>query len=464
MKRIFFLISIAALLMCNGCVAPEESTANTEIDETEQSTIDSEYRILDTDLLGTAFLEASGSELLEMGINEYLSRNTSSEGVFTISDEDADSNFPAELIETTELFLSNFCNGDTEKLETAYEELVNTFGAAEYAMNIEELCLLFPKLTETEEKPANLEEAYARLPEIYLVPQNLINIFHISGSDGKEQYVFAYGRGGSNGAVCVSVQDYIDGEFVLVSEFETLNEGIGRVIKYEDAYYYTYLYCNYNLKEYDGVRLHKLDSQPETDNLLIRYLPKKYTYRRLYFNGNAASEIREGIEEYLEKTGTELMTAKYLDCGTGTVEEYYGDERETDKALETWQPLYMADIANCGLPVYMSKSEYEPSNMSMAEYLKIGFYYYDSQEDALVKLENLSMEEYEPGIRLMQLWVKELEDGIYTFRIYHVSDYSYLLNVARLDEDRVTYVATYVLLPEKEFVLTEGEIFNSDWW
>ena len=75
------------------------------------------------------------------------------------------------------------------------------------------------------------------------------------------------------------------------------------------------------------------------------------------------------------------------------------------KVLETGEAVYMADIANCGLPIYMSKSEYEPSNMSTAEYLKIRFYYFNPEEDVFVKMENLSMEEYEPGIRLMLVFI-----------------------------------------------------------
>ena len=145
------------------------------------------------------------------------------------------------------------------------------------------------------------------------------------------------------------------------------------------------------MKEYDGVRLHKLDSQPETQNLLIRYLPKEYTRRQLYFNANATSEIGESIEDYLEKTGAEFMTAQYLDYGKGTVDEYYGDEEKAEKVLETGEAVYMADIANCGLPIYMSKSEYAPSNMSTAEYLKIRFYYFNPEEDVFVKMENLSI-------------------------------------------------------------------------
>lgn len=228
MKRIFFLILISALLMCNGCNIFKENIISTEIDKTEQDTTDSKYQTLDTDLLDREFLEVGGIELLELGMNEYLSRYTSSEGTFTISGADVTNDFPEELVTMTEILLHDSCNGDREELEKAYEKLANTFGAVKYSMNIEELYLLFPKLLDVEEQPANLEDVYRMLPEIYLVPQHLINIFRISGSNGQEQYIFEYGTGGSNGGVCVSVNDYIDGEFVLVSKFETQNEGIHR--------------------------------------------------------------------------------------------------------------------------------------------------------------------------------------------------------------------------------------------
>lgn len=122
MKKIFFLILISALLMCNGCNISEENITNTEIEEKEQNTIDSKYQILDTELLDREFLEVAGIELLELGMNEYLSRYTSSEGAFTISGADANSDFAEELITMTEILLHDSCNGDREELEKAYEE------------------------------------------------------------------------------------------------------------------------------------------------------------------------------------------------------------------------------------------------------------------------------------------------------------------------------------------------------
>ena len=100
MKRIFFLILISALLMCNGCNIFKENIISTEIDKTEQDTTDSKYQTLDTDLLDREFLEVGGIELLELGMNEYLSRYTSSEGTFTISGADVTNDFPEELVAT----------------------------------------------------------------------------------------------------------------------------------------------------------------------------------------------------------------------------------------------------------------------------------------------------------------------------------------------------------------------------
>ena len=56
MKKIFFPILIIALSMCSGCNISEDNITSTEIDETEQNTIESKYEILDTDLLNREFL------------------------------------------------------------------------------------------------------------------------------------------------------------------------------------------------------------------------------------------------------------------------------------------------------------------------------------------------------------------------------------------------------------------------
>ncbi len=60
---------------------------------------------------------------------------------------------------------------------------------------------------------------------------------------------------------------------------------------------------------------------------------------------------------------------------------------------------------------------------------------------------------------LVQMWFKEMEGKVYTFCLYHVSDYNYMLNVVLLEGNKVNRVRTDILSPQRHFVLTEGEKF-----
>lgn len=79
----------------------------------------------------------------------------------------------------------------------------------------------------------------------------------------------------------------------------------------------------------------------------------------------------------------------------------------------------------------------------------------------MTELEQLSEDGGASGIKLVQMWFKEFNEKVYTFRIYHICDYNYMMNVVLLDKDKVNQVGTYVLLPQRGFVLTEGEVFTT---
>ena len=65
------------------------------------------------------------------------------------------------------------------------------------------------------------------------------------------------------------------------------------------------------------------------------------------------------------------------------------------------------------------------------------------------------------GIRLVQMWFQKIDGKVYTFRMYHVSGYNYMLNVMLLEQDKATQVKAYLLSPQREFVVTEGEVFTT---
>ena len=77
-----------------------------------------------------------------------------------------------------------------------------------------------------------------------------------------------------------------------------------------------------------------------------------------------------------------------------------------------------------------------------------------------MELENMEIYPSVPDwdkVKLVQMWFKEMEGKVYTFCLYHVSDYNYMLNVVRLEGNEVNRIRTDILSPRRHFVLTEGE-------
>lgn len=85
------------------------------------------------------------------------------------------------------------------------------------------------------------------------------------------------------------------------------------------------------------------------------------------------------------------------------------------------------------------------------------------ENNTMVELDNMKIGEYIPSDSdpiLVQMWFKESKDKVYTFCLYYVCDYNYALNVLLMEGDEVSRIRTDLIVPKREFVLTEGEIFH----
>lgn len=122
-----------------------------------------------------------------------------------------------------------------------------------------------------------------------------------------------------------------------------------------------------------------------------------------------------------------------------------------------YAPIYRMDIANMGLPVYMEKHMHVGDTIHSREYMEMKFYLYVEKTGFVAELEGLGTGESD----LMQIWFKEIGGKVYTFRIYHVCDYNYILDIICLEQDKVTPIGRYMIAPKRKFVVTEGEIFTT---
>lgn len=61
------------------------------------------------------------------------------------------------------------------------------------------------------------------------------------------------------------------------------------------------------------------------------------------------------------------------------------------------------------------------------------------------------------GGLLVQLWFKEIEGKIYTFRLLLNNGYNYVLNVSLIEGIGITQVQSYIIVPKKEFQIQSVE-------
>ncbi|MDL2301742.1 hypothetical protein LJC58_05230 [Lachnospiraceae bacterium OttesenSCG-928-D06] len=464
MKRKMFVVMLIMTMLC-ACNSTEVSQKETVIlsESTDIEILEEinqfDYNIYDNQALNIGSIELF-SDITETNIYNYSEQV---KGAYTPRFVE-DGIIPAHLLSILEEALYNTTNISTRNfmddiLNSPYFDTLRSLGADEYLLNLEEVYQLFPEVYEHEEEIENIDQSYRFIDN----RENCLAIFHLSEGDSNEKlYVFTYRSGGSNGVNSVSITKENNGEFVDLCEFETQNNGYGRVIKYEESFYYVFLEYNYNLKNYDGIRIHKLGNDADTENILIKYLPEKYIWKNIFEN---QIESRENINSYIESIRETISSEQYIE--SGNVEEvqlFWGDEKlDTSFPLaDEYNQYHNIDLTNSDTPIYIRKSDYVPSNYQGTWHLRTKFYIYDIQTDAIVELEKLEIGEQLPlKNELVQMWFKVIDDRVFTFTIYHISDYNYMLNVLLIEGGEITVIRTDIFSPQRKFVLTGGNVFRS---
>lgn len=371
--------------------------------------------------------------------------------------------FSKDFIKLMEEALFNSCNYSSrnlmqEILRNVYFNTIESLGADNYKPNLEELYQLFPDLNEHKDEISNIYEAFQLIDYI----QDCNGIFYTGDEVSSEDYyVFTYASGGSNGVNYVLIAKKKDDDFVKVCEFQTQNYGYASVTRFGDSFYYIFLEYNYNLKNYDGIRIHKLGANAETQNILIKYIPEKYIWKKIYDSKIYSSS---DINDYIESIKNVISSSQYLDSGQHESAQFYGDEAEADyfPLANEFNQYYKIDFANTDTPVYIRKSNFVPSNYRSTWHLRAKFYIYEPQSDTVLELERLELGKELPfENELVQMWFKEIDSKVFTFTVHHISDYNYMFNVLLIEDGKIEVVRTDIISPQREFVLKEGEIFRA---
>ena len=262
--------------------------ANTEMAEYVRIEYETVYDTLNTKELREALFKAPVDDVTVQ--NEHAFEELPYEGEM----------FPPELIGQMEKALYSICGFDGMNIpdDNEYFDLLKELGSETYEVSVE-----------------TAEEIFSDPDEILSKPEELrycAGAFHFKSDEGREYYLFCYDSGGSYGLYSVYLDEYINGETISRARFETQNRGFGKVISYENEFYYVFLQYNYNLKFFDGIRLHKLGSNADTENILIRYVPEEFEWRNLEQNPDVSSEE---LDDYVEEVKESIVSGQYLEVG-----------------------------------------------------------------------------------------------------------------------------------------------------
>ncbi len=310
---------------------------------------------------------------------------------------DTDSAFPRGLIIEVEKILyqsldedmNRYIDSQNEDYTSLYMEVTNQMGAEKYSLELEDMVRHFPQLADRD--IGTRWEAYRTV----MKDENVIEMFHMPSEGGENNYLCVRSYGGSNGACFVQVLRWTGEELQALHDFDMQNSGWARVIFYEGVYYYIFLQYNYDLKNYDGIRLHRLDRMPQEETLLIRYLPYEYVWEMLYENRDD-EEICLMLEDYLGGIREELSSPRYLEQGRdGGGYVFMGDEKKADcpgnwetgvTDIGTW---YQADFTNTDIPILFRRTSFEPSSTSNVHHLRTYFFYENEKTGQSIELEEM---------------------------------------------------------------------------
>ena len=381
-----------------------------------------------------------------------------------VSVEIHDSIFPESFIEIIKDTLYNSTNYNAHKIfdlgvsENAYFDMLRTLGSEYFELDIDDLLYLFPELYNYKSEFIFIFDGEERINMSWVYnfirgSRNLVNMFRINTAE-TEYYVFARTEG-SAGIVQIELTKLVEGSFYLISTFEKQNNGFGAVVEYGEFYYYVFLKNNYSTKYFDGIRVHRLVPSAQYENILIRYLPTQFTWRNVYNIGNY------NLNEYVESIKNIVTSDRYIERGSAPwgVDTIVGDETITEHDLPG--KFFEIDFANTGIPVLFEKSTFTPSNLRTFWHLRYRFHLYDTINSDLIILDNLQVYSHPmTDHNLVQLWFRYIDGEVYTFRIFHVSDYNFVLSVILIRGDEILQIRNDMFSPEREFVLVEGEVPN----
>ena len=271
--------------------------------------------------------------------------------------------------------------------------------------------------------------------------------------DHNTYYLEVTDSGGSAKFVNIDIAKESEGELTFVDYWDGLDIG-AKVIKYKGTLYFIEGSYNYYSKYTDTINIYKLVPEEMKEYLSINLYPFQFEWEEIY---NNHQPYEKSISAYVDSITSDLMDKSPID---DNIQVYLGDETsqfDEDKKLRLKSvggsdyDYYEIDFNNDGEPEYIERRHWFPSNYTT---LYLRNYLYKFTKDRTIAI-NGDFERKDST--LVQLWFKEIEGKVFTFRLFLRDGYNYCLNVSLVENTNVTQVLSYLIAPKKEFIISTQE-------
>jgi len=263
----------------------------------------------------------------------------------------------------------------------------------------------------------------------------------------KTYYLLVVDSGGSAGFMYISLYEEKEATLLRIGGFISMDPS-ARVFSFNNQMYYLERSCDYNFKCIDRVCITKLSSGIPRDFVVIQLVPEQYLWESIYSNETLNTAT---ITDYVGSIKDELMSKSSVGSD---IEVFIGDENDvfdSDKLLRlgsvegfysNYNRFFEIDFDNNGVNEYIDKAFWFPSNRLRLSLICNTYQFSDNQ------IASTSRSFEKQGFSLIQLWFKKIDGKVFTFKLYLVYGYNYVLNVSLIEGDSVTQVQSYIIVPE----------------
>lgn len=262
-------------------------------------------------------------------------------------------------------------------------------------------------------------------------------------------YITVSDSGGTARFVDIVIYKESKGKLIVLNDWVSLDLD-ARVIEYNDELYLIESSYNFYSKYTDTINIYKLVPDQIKDYVSITLKPDSFEWKEIYNNQQL---YEKSISSYVDSIKDDLMAKSPID---DNIKVYVGDETnkyDEDKKLRIMSvaedeyyesyDYYEIDFNNDGETEYFEKYFWYPSN-SIPLYLNYDIYKFTDKRT--IKING----DFDTSL-LLQLWFKEIDGKVFTFRLFLVNEYNYLLNVSLVDDANITQVQSYLVVPKREF-------------